>query len=100
MRLTPSQGAILMMLGHDLPRFPKTVRERMLEARKLLSEWTGEDFGYDPKRWHEYLSSTDACGYCLRNWHLKVPELIAKAQANPEWQRIRSQLQSSSSKDD
>jgi peptidoglycan/xylan/chitin deacetylase (PgdA/CDA1 family) len=71
-RLTPSHGFMLMLAGRVLRRRhvpPGTAEpdEERLKAmalgRERLRKLTGQDFGYDLKRWHEHLLGTDAGGY-------------------------------------
>jgi hypothetical protein len=86
MRLTPSQIGMLQLLGEQLPREPEpTLPGRIQFGHDFLMQITGEDFGFDPQRWHEYLRETDAGGYRWSNKHLGMAKRIALALSNPEW---------------
>ena len=71
-RVTPSQMFMLMLAGHVMRGFfvqPGTVepeKERlksMAMGRASLRRLTGQDFGYDLKRWNDYLLATKDSGY-------------------------------------
>jgi hypothetical protein len=87
MRLTPSQIGMLCLLGVPLPRgsVGLTLKERIQEGHAFLKKITGQDFGFDPQRWHDYLRETDAGGYRWSNKHLGMPKQIAEAVSNPAW---------------
>lgn len=56
-------------------------------GRKWLVDITGEDFGYDPRAWHDHLRATDAGGYRWSNKHLGFPKRIERATNDEDWQR-------------
>ncbi len=58
----------------------------------MLVRMTGVDLGYDLQAWHEHLCASDASGYRWSNKHLGFPRKIARALANPKWQRAIVQL--------
>ncbi len=83
-----------LLLGEWLPR-PQhpTLADRIRSGHEWLVRITGEDFGYDPERWHEYLRETDDGGYRWSNKHLKMPRRIAEALSNPAWRQAVAELQ-------
>ncbi len=64
MRLTPAQvGMTLLLGGLATPLSSGNLKADIQSGRDWLVEITGQDFGYDALRWHEYLWETDAGGY-------------------------------------
>ncbi|MBV8911379.1 MAG: hypothetical protein JOZ89_11535 [Gammaproteobacteria bacterium] len=56
---------------------------------------TGKDFGFDPRRWHEYLRATKEGGY---RWS-GIATKISQAANDPEWRRAVAELQSEATAD-
>ena len=95
MRLTPSQISMLHLLGEPLPfceRGGWTLKERIRAGHASLVRQTGQDFGFDPQRWHDYLRETNAGGYRWSNKHLGMPRRIAEAIHDPDWGRTIEEL--------
>ena len=90
MRLTPSQIGMMLLLGERVPRRELTVKERIQEGHEFLVSITGQDFGFDPQRWHDYLRETKAGGY---RWG-GIAKRIARATSDPEWCRAVEELRS------
>ena len=88
MRLTPSQMAMLELLGVWLPGPERTLKERIRHGHALLVSITGQDFGFDPQRWHDYLRETKAGGY---RWS-GMTKRIDQATSDPEWCRAVEEL--------
>ena len=82
------------MLGEWLPMVPEqTILERIQSGHTFLVKITGQDFGFEPLQWHEYLQKTDAGGGIVReNKHLGIGKDIKKAVKNPEWRAAVKQL--------
>jgi hypothetical protein len=93
-RLTLSQIAMLELLGESLPfvHGELALKERIRQGRADLVSITGQDFGFDPQRWHEYLLETDASEYRWSNKHLGMPKHIAEAVRDPAWRHAVEQL--------
>jgi hypothetical protein len=70
----------------------ETSVERIRRGHAFLVQIAGADLGYDPQAWHEHLCASDAGGYRWSNKHLGFPRKIARALANPTWQRAIVQL--------
>jgi hypothetical protein len=87
-RLTPSQIAMMQLLGERLPRGGRTLKERIQEGHAFLVSITGQDFGFDPQRWHDYLRETKAGGY---RWG-GMAKRIARATSDAEWCRAVEEL--------
>jgi hypothetical protein len=86
MQLTPSQGAMLMLLGTDLPRLRRnTLAQTIRDGRAMLRSITRKDFGYDPEAWHNYLCQTDYGGYRWSDKQDGIRSQIQEAIDNPEW---------------
>jgi hypothetical protein len=95
MRLTPSQIGMLHLLGKSLPFCEPpgwTLKERVRAGHAFLVETTGQDFGFDPSRWHDYLRETNAGGYRWSNKHLGMPKQIAEVNDDPAWCRAIEEL--------
>lgn len=97
MRLLLSQIDMYLLAGVRLPFCDPTERpltERLQEARKALVATTGQDFGYDLRKWHEYLvAHHKETGYCWGNKHRSILVQIREAEANPQWQEAVALLQ-------
>lgn len=88
MRLTPSQIGMMLLLGEWLPGRERTLKERIQEGHAFLVSITGQDFGFDPQHWHDYLRETKAGGY---RWG-GIAKRIARATSDPEWCRAVEEL--------
>ena len=93
MRLTFSQIAMLELLGEHLPfvHGEMALKERIRKGRAKLVSITGQDFGFDPQRWHDYLRET-AGEYRWSNKHLGMPKRIAEAVRDPAWRHAVQKL--------
>src|SRR5262252_6995330 len=94
MRLTPSQISMLHLLGEPLPFCEPggwTLKERIRAGHASLARQTGQDFGFDPQRWHDYLRETNAGGY---RWS-GMTKRIDRAASDPEWRRAVEELRGS-----
>jgi hypothetical protein len=101
-RITPAQGFMLRLAGHVLQRYvvpPGTVepdeeRLRSMKAgKKSLCSLTGEDFGYDLARWHEWLLANDDVGYKHPYAWRTVRPAIERAIADPDRIRLAGLLE-------
>lgn len=91
MRIMPIQVHMLHLAGEPLPvesppRSPEIRAQRILAAKEALIRVTGQDFGYDVSRWHQYLASAQApdeirSDYTWNDWH----EQFEDWRPNPEW---------------
>jgi len=79
---------MMLLLGERVPRRELTVKERIQEGHEFLVSITGQDFGFDPQRWHDYLRETKAGGY---RWG-GIAKRIARATTDPEWCRAVEEL--------
>ena len=70
----------------DLP-----ITERIAHARENLIKESGQDFGFDIRKWHEYLCANDDC-YRWSNKHLSILKRIKQAEDNSTWQMAISSL--------
>ena len=84
-RITPLQGCMLALGGevvHTLDDATHDERiQAMLKARSNLKLLTGQDFGYDIQKWHDYLLSSShreqyTFPYAWKSVHRKVLELF------------------------
>lgn len=88
MRLTPAQVGMECLLGTTNPwLLAKSGGTRKLAircGREFLVQITGQDFGYDAVRWHEYLWATDDGSY---RWCRRSPgnylRQVRRAVADP-----------------
>jgi hypothetical protein len=65
-RVTPLQMGMLGLAGHDLDNQEPSEEERRIaiaRGRSFLVRMTGQDFGYDLNRWHEYLLESHSAQY-------------------------------------
>jgi hypothetical protein len=91
---TPSQGAMWIFLGRNVARgstgdLPRDVAY----GHATLVDIVGRDLGYDPLAWHEHLCRSNAGGYRWSDLHLRIPDMIDEAQANPRWRAVVKALQ-------
>jgi hypothetical protein len=86
MRLTPAQGAMIILTGNSFPRSPSgTLEERIISGYEFLSKIAEKDFGADLIKWHLYLSETNEGGYCYENRHEEIIKNINVALNDTEW---------------
>lgn len=65
-RVTPLQMHMLGLAGHVLGNQEPSEEERRIaiaRGRSSLARATGQDFGYDLNRWHEYLLKSHSAQY-------------------------------------
>lgn len=85
---------MLELLGEWLPMVPEqTLKERIRDDHAFLVRITGQDFGYDPERWHAYLRESNAGGYRWSKKHLGMPKWIARATSDPAWRQTVKELE-------
>lgn len=86
MRLTPAQLAVHLICGEvSLPRSnQQSLREQLCDGREMLRSITGQDFGFDLQKWHDYLKEAKDGGYTW-NRNIKLPKIMKSALANREW---------------
>jgi hypothetical protein len=106
-RLTPSQMDMLMLAGHVIHRHPvspSTVEpdearlRAMAMGRARLRLLTGQDFGYDLRRWHEYLLADEDTGYRHPYAWGVVRPAVEEALADPNRERLVARLEQPSQK--
>ena len=94
MHLTPSQGAVELLCGNNLPvGQPRPLKECIVEGRRILAQIAGVDFEYDLQRWHDHLKVTRAGGYTW-NRTIALPKVMQAAVASDEWQAAVRELRS------
>jgi hypothetical protein len=87
MRLTPAQIAVHLISGNDPspPGWPqRTLREQLQDGREMLRSMSGQDFGFDLQKWHDYLKESKDGGYTW-NRTIDLPKVMQRALANQEW---------------
>src|SRR5262245_38522351 len=85
------------LLGHWLPMGMDhrwSLADRIRHGRDFLKDITGQDFGFDAMRWHDYLWDTDVGGYrwarrSREKWARQVKAVIG----DPEWQKAVGELE-------
>jgi len=94
-RLTPAQGYLLGLIGYRLTRSEATLEipdsdrmENMRRAREQLIGLTGQDFGYDLLRWHNFLAQNDEFEYTHPYAYPEVKKALAAAQKDSQRLRI------------
>ena len=92
MRLTPSQLAMLQLLGVELPRGEQTLKNRIERGHAQLVRITNVDLKFDPMRWHQHLLETNAGGYRWSNIHLGMLKKIDRAVNDPAWRQAVEEL--------
>jgi hypothetical protein len=95
MRLTPAQVGMTLLTGGFIAMLSTGDLKRDIQrGREWLVETTGEDFGYDALRWHEYLWETDAGGY---RWSRRSAEKWARhvraGMSRPGWAEAVRELE-------
>jgi len=93
MRMTPSQVGMNHICGAYLPFHLETLEERLRCGREWLVRITGQDFGFDLRRWHAYLCETNAGGYNWSNKGRGFSRRIELALEDPQWQAAAKSLQ-------
>ena len=100
MRLTPAQCGMHALLGHFLPMgMPRewSLAERIQHGRNFLMRITGQDFGYNAMRWHDYLWDSDAGGYrWSRRSRDKWRRQVEAAISSHKWQQAVQDLEAKS----
>lgn len=88
MRLTPAQLAMSLMVHESLwhMRYASWA-EGIARARQQLKEITGQDYAYDLRAWHQYLTETNAGGYKWGNGHRRFTQEIETAMSDETWQQ-------------
>jgi hypothetical protein len=101
-QVTPAQMYMVMLAGHVLHRHPVqpgTVEpdEARLRAMALgrarLRRLTGQDFGYDLRRWHEHLLADEDTGYSHPFAWDTVRPAIERALADSDRERLMALLE-------
>lgn len=86
MRLSPSQVAVRLICGHQLPMGPRdrTTVQLIREGHRMLVQMCRCDHGYDLIAWHNKLCETKAGGY---RWGKRkgLPKNIENALADLAW---------------
>jgi hypothetical protein len=92
-RLTPAQVGMSLLLGGAGWLSTDDLKADIRRGREWLVRITGEDFGYDALRWHEYLWERDAGGY---RWSRRSPDKWARhvraGMDRPEWAEAVQEL--------
>jgi hypothetical protein len=96
MRLLPVQIKMYMLAGEWLPfcepdELP--LAQRIKSARQSLVQQTGQNFGYDLQKWHDYLVEHHKGEYCWSNKHRSILVRIREAEADPAWREAVASLQ-------
>ena len=61
------------------------IADRIKSARQSLVMATGQDFGYDLQKWHDYLVEHHKREYCWSNKHRSILVRIREAETDPGW---------------
>jgi hypothetical protein len=84
------------LLGRLLPMgMPRewSLVERIQHGRNFLMQITGQDFGYNAIRWHDYLWDSNLGGYrWARRSRDKWRRQVEAAISVPEWQQAVREL--------
>jgi len=94
MRLTFPQISMYQFAGEWLPFVEPDelpMADRIANAKSILVKETGQDFGFDIRKWHEYLCANDD-SYRWSNRHLSILKRIEQAEDNSIWQMAISSL--------
>ena len=86
MKVTPVQFAMALLCGGELPSSVSRpeIDQRLKAGLEMMKGVTGEDFGYDLRAWHEYL--TERWGPAYRSSRQRaLPEPVWAAIKSPEW---------------
>jgi hypothetical protein len=87
MRLRPAQLGVLLICGKSIPHRAgeETLTERIQEGRRWLVEITGQNFGYDLQRWHDYMKESRDGGYTYGR-NIVLPKIMQAALQSARWQ--------------
>jgi hypothetical protein len=88
MRLRPAQIGVLLICGRSIPHraAENTLAERIQEGRRWLVEITGQDFGFDLQRWHDYMKESRDGGYTYGR-NIMLPKIMQAALQSARWQK-------------
>jgi hypothetical protein len=64
--------------------FP-TLSEGIARGRLMLKTYTQQDFGYDPKAWHDHLAETKRYYFRSRSRPGVYPQDVLSVLENPDW---------------
>ena len=93
MRLTPSQMAMLLLCGKQLPMSPdSTLKERIHKGYEMMKHISKSDFGMDLEKWHSHLRKTDEGGYTFENRHIEIKIEIDKTLKDSEWVKTSKEV--------
>ncbi|MFT4638171.1 MAG: hypothetical protein ACI8T1_001489 [Verrucomicrobiales bacterium] len=94
MILTPSEGAMKLLLGEQFPRSGcSSTKECLCRGRELLRRITGEDFLYDARLWRDHLTKTDDDGYTQNGYIFEFERRITELESDDEWNEARDELE-------
>ena len=98
MRLTPAQIAVHLICGNDPSRRETgSMRQQLRAGREMLRSITGQDFGFDLQKWHDYLKESKDGGYTW-NRSIDLPKVMKAALANQQWLATVSVIESAADK--
>lgn len=95
MRMTPAQLGMEGLLGERnafATPLDWSLAQVVRYGHDFLVEIAGVDLGYDPAKWHEHLSATNAGGYRWNNKHLGFPKRIARAMSDEAWLAVVQEI--------
>ena len=95
-RVTPLQIDMLHLAGHVLDDSDATEEEKRVaiaRGKRELERRTGQEFGYDLKRWHNYLVKTNKEEYCHSYAWNSVQPAIENAFDDPVRARLVTLLE-------
>ncbi|MFT5091492.1 MAG: hypothetical protein ACI93T_000305 [Porticoccaceae bacterium] len=95
-RLTPIHAAMVNLAGHAFNAPDESQEEKrraIAHGRWELQRLTGDDFGFDLSKWHEYLMQEDKLGYCHSYGWSRVFPAVHQAIKDPERQQLVEQLE-------
>lgn len=86
MKLNPSQVAMYLYLGSDLPMMGKrTLDEKIAAGYEMLNKISKQDFGKNVLEWHNYLLGEYSESYQASNIHKDIEEKIELVKSSEEW---------------
>ena len=100
MRITPAQIAVHLICGNDpSPRGwqQRTLRAQLRDGREMLRSISGQDFGFDLQKWHDYLKESKQGGYTW-NRTIDLPKVMKRALANQEWLEMVAVIENAANK--
>lgn len=95
MRMTPAQIAVELICGNELPmRGPRdsTMSDRIQSGHQMLIRITGEDFGHDLQKWHDYLKESRDGGYTWGR-NIDLPRVMKDALVSTAWRTAVNHLE-------